>query len=376
MAKFEVLITPIGKVEHHPNADRLSIMKVGGFTIVSGKLEDGSHRYNEGDLVAYVPENAVVPVYLLKRGYWDENKQKGFLAGSEGNRVKPVKLRDVVSQGIVFPPDEINDGCEKLVYINGSDERLAVAVGDDVSEFLGITKFEPVIPASMDGDVVSIGDENTVKFDIENILKYMDGFERDEPIVVTEKLHGTFCGIGYVPGLAQEGIHRGEFFAFSKGLGSKGLVFKDTEENRKSNLYLRSAIENDLFVIAEEISRDFDGQTVHILGEIFGKGVQDLHYGVDYPMFRAFDIVVGGEYLDYEQFLITAKENYLQVVPELYRDGYDFDKLKGLLTGKTTFGQSNVLEGGVVKSIHGERKIFKLINEEYLTRKGNTTEFN
>lgn len=107
MADFAVRVLPVRNVRNHPDADRLSIMDVLGFVTISAKLEDGSHRYQDGDLVVYVPEGALVPEYLLKPGFWKDDPEggpgKGILAGSKGNRVRAVKLRNVVSQGIVFP---------------------------------------------------------------------------------------------------------------------------------------------------------------------------------------------------------------------------------------------------------------------------------
>ena len=45
MAKFEVLVKKIDDIYDHENADKLSIVKIGGYNCISAKLEDGSHRY-------------------------------------------------------------------------------------------------------------------------------------------------------------------------------------------------------------------------------------------------------------------------------------------------------------------------------------------
>ena len=104
MSTFEVKIVRIDSVEHHPDADRLSIIKIGGYNCISAKLEDGSHRYKAGDLAVYIPEAAVLPEWLLKKmGFWKEEENKGTLSGSKGNRVKCVKLRNQISQGILYP---------------------------------------------------------------------------------------------------------------------------------------------------------------------------------------------------------------------------------------------------------------------------------
>ena len=174
MSKFEVLVSRVKKVENHPNADRLSLVYINDYRCVSAKLNDGSPRYKEGELVVYVPEGTIVPEYLLKFGFWDENKGKGILAGTHGNRVKAIKLRDIVSQGIIFPVQsltEFNSGEVTNCIINHNDETLKVNEGDNVAEFMNFKKYEPIIPSSMAGDVLNIGPQNTVKYDIENLKK-------------------------------------------------------------------------------------------------------------------------------------------------------------------------------------------------------------
>ncbi len=105
MSNFAVRVRRIEEpVIDHPNADRLSIIKVGDFLCISGKLEDGSHRYAQGDYVAYIPEAAILPEWLLKRlDFWNEETGKGTLNGPDGNRVKTIKLRGIVSTGILYP---------------------------------------------------------------------------------------------------------------------------------------------------------------------------------------------------------------------------------------------------------------------------------
>ena len=75
MANFEVNVCKIDSKEKHPNADKLTIYHIGGYTCISNKLEDGSDRYNEGDLVVYIPSDSLLPDWLLmKMGFWDFEK--------------------------------------------------------------------------------------------------------------------------------------------------------------------------------------------------------------------------------------------------------------------------------------------------------------
>lgn len=380
MAKFETQVMRVESVDHHPNADRLSVMKIRNFNVISAKLEDGSHRYSEGDLVVYVQEGSVVPEYLLRKGFWDESKNRGILAGTLGNRVKPIKLRNILSEGIMFPLE--NGG-----VFNATGEFMPVAEGTDVSSFLGIVKWEPEIPVGMSGDLVNIGAEHIVKYDIENLKKWPDVLE-DVTAFVTEKLHGTFTGVGHIPGLDHEGVFGGEYIIFSKGLGSKGLVFKDTEENREKNLYVRMALKEKLFEDLDKI-RAYTCETgpIFMFGETFGRGVQDLHYGCQRPKFRVFDIFLGtpksGRFMNADRKYSVMSYLNILPVPVLGRFGPEElqDKIVELTSGQTTFDGHNVREGVVITPVtemsHPElgRVILKSVSEEYLTRKGSTTEF-
>ncbi len=104
MSEFKCPVVRVESVIDHPNADRLSIIKLVnlGYTCISAKLDDLSHRYKVGDLVAYIPSSSVLPPDLLQiMGFWDNESGKGTLAGSNGNRVKPMKLRVTFSEGLV-----------------------------------------------------------------------------------------------------------------------------------------------------------------------------------------------------------------------------------------------------------------------------------
>lgn len=394
MADFQILVDRVAGVRDHPNADRLSILKIRGYETISAKLENGDHRYQKDDLVVYVPEGAVVPEYLLKQGFWNEEKGTGMLAGSKGNRVKAIKLRGALSQGIVFPVGELLlDLQQQSVIFNDNSHWLIVKEGDEVSEFLGIFKYEPPIPLCMSGQVASIGIDRVFHFDIENIKKYPDAFDSDfdEPeVIFTEKLHGTFVVVGYDDKL-------NETFVSSKGQFSKGLVLKNSEQN-KDNIYIRMVNE---LKLDEAVRSMFTGspherhglleslpggdteiEAVYLLGEIFGKGVQDLHYSTNNPVFRAFDIYVryvnGTVFaLPYDAFKLVCNSFKVETVPELYRGAFSHEKAIELTGGRSSIGD-NVREGIVIRptlEMYKDgigRLVLKSVSEEYLLRKGGT----
>jgi RNA ligase (TIGR02306 family) len=370
MANFRVDVESIIKVEDHPNADRLSVITIRGYTAISAKNEDGTHRYKAGDNVVYVPCGSVVPEYILRNGFWDETKNKGMLAGSEGNRVKEIRLRGIFSEGILLPVVDNK--------VSNATDVLEVSTGDNVSEFLGITKYEPVIPTNFAGEVYS--DITLVKkFDLENIKNFPDIIKDGEDVVMTEKIHGTNFRIVIHPHLNKaDGFNNGFASISSKGLGNQGLFFKNSESNT-NNVYVRMThtLTDNIQTIVDTMVND----TVIIFGEIFGQGVQDLTYGASKAMFRVFEVCVNGTWLDWENLVKFCNKFGFEMVPVVFVGPFSKESLKTATDGKTLVENGvNIREGVVVKTTntrfeHSDRVIFKSVSESYLTRK-NATEFN
>jgi len=410
MSAFEVLIREVDDVIDHPNADRLSILKILGYCAIAAKNEDGSHRFEPGEAIVYVPENAIVPEDVLKEyGYWNEEKDIGMLAGKLGNRVKAIRLRGTLSQGLVLKTDyrkqapltwqEAWGVSRRANPDNGrfADDHPKAGeiipsmfygnVGHDVADFLGITKWEPEVPAGMGGEVVAAS-EFAYNYDIENFQTYPT-FLVEDIVEVTEKLHGTNFRISYRPGVENPDLFgEGNIAICSKGLGAKGLCFKNTE----SNVYVRAAIELDLIWKLDAVGERL-GVPIDLFGEVYGVGVQDLHYGTTKPEFRAFDVRVNGEFLNSPEKAEFFKELGVQQVPVLYRGPFDLDLLTELRDGTTSVNRKMdaqigpcIREGIIVTAVdsqtprqadigHTLRPILKMVSPEYLTRKGGT-EFN
>lgn len=371
MSTFEVKVRRI-EVSAHPDPETtaLEVGKVDDYMVVVGK-----GQYQTGNLVAYIPESALLPPGLI-----EEMNLAGKLAGAGKNRVKAIKLRKVLSQGLCYPARE------------GWTE------GQDVASELGITKWTPVIPPAMAGEVNRIVIHNEdrevadvgFKFDIENIKKYPRMFEDNEDVTVTEKIHGTFMVIGLMPAsMAHPDMVSGCFFVSSKGLAAQGLFMKDNERNA-NNLYVRTAKDPEMDLCSKlktiAINLMFDGkvkleQPVWLVGEVFGNGVQDLKYGQERTTYRAFGIKVGDRWMDYDEFLATCGMWDIPTVPVLYRGPYSKHVVDKLTKGKTVAGNGCHIREGVVvcatkSEANGGRKILKSVSEDYLLRKNNdATEF-
>ena len=149
MSQFTCPVVTVQAVR--PLGDNLSVVTVQGHEVVANRREDGEFRWQVGEPVVYVPENAVVPEDVLKaRGYWDLEKNKGLLEGKRGNRVKMRRFAGFESRGLLFkvtrlavsPSVPTGLAVDRTVLRDGGYLHTAqpVALGEDVAGFLGITE--------------------------------------------------------------------------------------------------------------------------------------------------------------------------------------------------------------------------------------------
>lgn len=404
MSQFTCEVVRV-KIEPHPNADAIEIARVGDFQSIVRK-----GQVRDGDLAVYIPEQAVVPEWLLRQmNLWDEAKQKGGLHGAAGNRVKAIKLRGVLSQGLILPGNCGDDANPDIVVVSanrsennvpefvpatvdpiGVWEARGFSEGDDVAEFLGVTKYEPALPSHMRARIIGVDYDATHGYDFDNLKKKPTLFEDGEDVVITEKIHGTFIQVGVVPSsAANEKYYGGRVIVSSKGMGAKGFVL---DHNDETNLYAQAAKKHNLFDIM--LGRmgplaDVAGKPVFLMGEVFGrtlngKDVQDgMSYNDEPLAFRAFDICVGNrgveQYMTHNEFRTFCDLNGVPRVPVLYRGPYSKKVVLDYTDGFTTLAdKQQIREGVVVKSAvearnpHYGRKIAKSVSEAYLLRKGGT----
>ncbi|MFJ1810587.1 MULTISPECIES: RNA ligase (ATP) [unclassified Streptomyces] len=340
-------------VHEHPDADALELAQVGLYRAVVAK-----GAYRTGEAALYIPEQSVLPTGLI-----EELGLTGRLAGSGSDRVKAVRLRGELSQGIVCRPKALAD----------VDLALAAAEGTDFAERLGIVKWVPPIPPTMNGDVEAAPDL-LPWVDIENIQRYPDLFAPGEPVVLTEKLHGSACLLTYV-------ADEERVYVSSKGFGAKSLALKEDP----GNLYWRAVRGHGVPEAAARLAERLGARRIGVFGEVFGAGVQDLTYGADgrretlgYAVFDVSAEIDGTvRWLDAADLL----DGELPLVPRLFEGPYDSERVLEIATGRETVsGRGLHLREGVVirpaverhSPVTGGRAIAKAVSGAYLTRKGGT----
>lgn len=383
MSEFKCEVVQV-TIEPHPNGEFIELARIGDYLSVVKKGE-----FQSGDLAVYIPEQAMLPAWLLsKMGFVDAFSGKGKLHGAGGNRVKAAKLRGIVSQGLMLKCESDTHG----YLVKNETDTIPVGFGDDLAEFLGITKYEPLVPSHMRGNIIGVDFHATHGYDFDNLKKTPDLFEDGEEVVITEKIHGTLLAICVVPEKdANEKYYRGRVTISSKGMGAKGFVL---DHNDEGNIYAQTVkkygLLDSMFEKFGEISNQ-SNKPVFLMGEVFGvtlggKGVQDMTYAGVPLDFRAFDICLGNRenanYFYWSSFKDACNTMKIETVPLLYKGSYFKEMVLNLTDGQTTIGKG-IREGVVVKSFNEAyhplygRKIAKSVSNAYLLRKTkDATEYN
>lgn len=381
MSTFTVPVVRIRAIEPIEGADAIELAVIGDYRSVIRK-----GQYTAGDLAVYIPEQAILPPDLITcLGL------EGKLAGSNHDRVKAVKLRGVLSQGILYPVEWDTFAGHSVKLPNG--QYVFPNEDDNVADAFGIVKWNPPIPTHLSGEVYNAGRELTVAYDIENFKKYPDILVEGEDVAMTEKLHGSFCGVGVLPRTHHDDKHyKHEFVVFSKGLGADGLCFKEVAINQ-DNAYIRALEATGTFdklrALRDDMEADggFD-QPLFLLGEVYGPGIQtNFSYG-DKQVFRMFDVVAGfrgdQHYFSFDAKVHLANHIGVEMVPLLYRGPFSREVMYQHTDGmETVSGKQLHIREGVVVTPTDERYdmqigrvILKSVSATYVARKDkNATEY-
>lgn len=267
MAFFGVTVEEIGSVAPIEGADRIEVATLRGkdFQFVIARSS-----FAPGQKCLYFPVDSVLTPGLAER-----LGVAGKLAGREKNRVKTVKLRGQVSQGIVAPTALVGD------------EWLR-ATPAELTAHLGVTKYEAPEIVCNDATLVELPDGVSV-YDIEGADRYTEqaALLHEGDVVVTEKVEGS---------------------NFSVMARSDGLL---TVNQRTKSIVPREGVEHTFWKIAREhrvlefaraLAEQHPGQQVIVYGEALGPGIQGNLYKLKGHAVRFFDVRVGGQWLGAQAF--------------------------------------------------------------------------
>ena len=365
MSTLKVEVVKINNVEKHPNANRLDLVTIHGWQCVAQKDE-----FKTGELCLYIPIDSILPDSVESKIFGPDSKVK-----LHHSRVKTIKLRGAISQGLIVKPE--------LLGI------LEYKEGKDYTSYLGITKYEPQVKGNSSGaNQQKSKKKKNPNFKeytgIENFKNYNELFKPDELVVITEKIHGTNARAGWVPFFAATIWQKIKKFL---GLAPKWeYVFGSRTVQLQNKLFYSGYYDNNVYAKnyqALDLKNKLPKGYV-LYGEIYGSGIQkNYSYGCNQneTKFVAFDLMIDGEYADWKTFYGFCIKYDIPMVPILYSGPFDLKKAQELTKGNSILCPTQkVREGVVVKSIvetktHMGRKILKMISDDYLLKIDDTTEF-
>lgn len=338
-------------------ADMIELAIVDGWEVVVAK--NVGHKV--GDKVVYCEIDSFLPIkdefeFLRKSSY----KKMG---GQEGFRLKTIKLRGQVSQGLILPlsvlkttnipmltTSEQEWGTQYEMF--AEDGMPMVEIGDDVTKVLGIVKYEPPIPAELAGKVKGLFPSFLRKTDeerVQNIAKEYEEYRLSSvyKFYVTEKLDGSSATF-----YLKDGVF---------GVCSRNLELIESEGNTFWKVARDLDLENKM------TSLEFN---VCLQGELIGEGIQGNPYkikGQTVRFFNGFNIDTQ-ENIPFLEFVEIIQKMNLKTVPIL---DYEFllpktiGDMLNYADNKSELNLNFDREGVVVRSY--ERTVsFKAISNKFL----------
>lgn len=327
-------------------ADKIEVANIGGWKVVCQK-----GLYTPGDLAMYFEIDSWIPnevaTFLTKPGQYPK-----VYEGIEGQRLKTIKLRGQISQGLLIPLSEIAKFGPEEGF--GFHTEVSWEEGSDWTEALGIKKWEKPIPACLSG--ISRGSfpsliPKTDQERVQNLTKYLPKYIGSS-FEVTEKLEGSSMTCY---------VLNGEF-----GVCSRNLNLLQDENNAFWKVALRDNIGEKM------LARQYD---FAIQGELVGPGIQGNIYKLSDLEFYVFDIYdpKDGEYMSPHNRRVLVESLGLKHVPVLdecffLEEGDTIDSLLKDAEGKSKlYGTER--EGIVFKQEYGDFT-FKAISNNYLLKSG------
>ncbi len=335
-------IEKILDIQPIPNADAIECVSVRGWKCVAKKGE-----FKVGDLCVYCEIDSLMPLrpefeFLRKSCYVKYE-------GAEGFRIRTVHLRGQVSQGICFPLS--------IIYFVWKYNYLPIlATGMDVTDILGIVKYDPPLPACLNGTAVGYLPTFIQETDEKRIQNYTEFFpdvfkKKDIMYSVTEKLDGSSA----------------TFYLKEDHFGVCSHTLELCYDEK--NTFWRIAKEQKI----EEKLRAF-GRNLALQGELIGPGIEKNKYQLKEHEIRFFSVfnIDSYRYFNPSEFNDMMKILGLSTVPilkEYYQIPDTIDQLLAAADDVSMLNKNVIREGLVLRSMnYTERISFKVLSNAYLLK--------
>ena len=330
-------IQRIAEIKDIPDADLIQAYRVGGWRVVSKK---GEFAVNE--LVTYLEIDSFVPTELAP--FLSKGKEPREYMGIKGERLRTIRLKKQISQGLILPLSE---------YILDNVELIE---GHDVTEILGVIKWEApeeFIPANAKGNFPSFIPK-TDQQRVQNLsLEFSQWLTDGSVWQKTEKIDGSSMTV-FVNG-------------DNSGVCSRNLELLEDE----NNTYWKLTKKYNLIETLRSTGRNLAFQ-----GEIYGQGINGNLYSLDDQRFALYAIydIDAQCYLPPDQAYRTALVLGVPHVPHLGNMclGEFYGSMQELIDaadGMSCVNTKAIREGDVYKNLQTGDS-FKAIGAGFLIKKG------
>lgn len=368
-------------LEKHPNADTLSIATIKGWICVV-KTQDfliENPIYKDLNLGVYIPIEMVA------------DKDHPLLSFLEGKKVKTKRLRGVISQGVLLPLQVV---VEHYLLKKLPEE------GDDLTQVLGITRWKPpvdlkeLLKTKERSAEISRPEYMDKYTDVENLRNWNKIFQKDQEVVVTEKIHGSNFSAAII---------NNRFYLSSRNrvlrlepVSIRKPIFKYRKLNKflektfmwplfsnvelvpvDTTIWHRAVKQYDLETKLKQISDEHGNADVVLYGEVCPTQKLTYNFTVDNIGLFIFDLRIRTRekdlgYLPQSDTINLMKKYNLPTVPVYYIGPFK-DELLDLRNGKSVIAE-HIKEGIVIQPSTPQynkklgRVILKLKGDEFLLK--------
>jgi RNA ligase (TIGR02306 family) len=331
-------IRKIHKISPIANSDNLELAHIDGWQVVVKKNE-----FNVGSLGVYFEiDSSIKPEPKFQ--FLEKSCLRMHENGEKVLRIKTIKLRGALSQGLLMPLSD---------FQLSDDQKVE---GSDLTELLGVIVFEAPMSGSFNAGLAEGRfPQFIVKTDqerLQNLTNYfkeyaVDGFE------VTEKLDGTSTTIYY---------NEGKF-----GICSRNLDLKDGD-NDYWNIARKYILDKTLPLLNRNLA---------IQGEMIGIGIQGNKYKLTDKQFYVFDIydIDTRRHLTPQERMELMASHFIDlkhvpIIADVYAILHcrpNIDSILEYAEGSSALNPNQTREGIVCKSCFGSVS-FKVISNKFLLK--------
>ena len=270
MARKLASIQKIWKIEPIEGADRIELCYVLGWQCVANK-----GQFQKGDDAVYFEIDSFLPIrpefeFLRKSSY-----KKSDIMG-EGFRIRTAKLRGTLSQGLLMPLSAFPELYDMQMY--------GYNVGDDVTDLLGVRKWEIEERATTGGTVVGTlpySVPHTDETRVQNAPELIQEFAGLEYYIST-KMDGSSHSLS----IDENGFH----------VCGHNYEYKDDDSSSFYKLVKERGYERMMRLLMERCQYGIEEiKTLTIQGELCAPGIQKNRLRLQKPEWYVFTVMINGK---------------------------------------------------------------------------------